>query len=473
MNGISSSQFLSDSIYTQTFQQTVASTIVGTNADNVIVQSVTDTSGSRRKLISTTMGIEVNFTVALVTALYGMNPVAAYSAVTSQLVTNVQSGSFASQLIQNAAVNGATALQLVSVSAVAVANKATQSPSLAPTAKPTPITFYIPIIPKTNKPTVSSDSLTPGAIFGIALSSVIVFASTLYLALYFCIRHTLVVDGLPKGYSEAELLQTLPGSLSITRLPDGESAFVAFDTHAHAHTIMINEKWGSWHMGQNRLRLSWEKPFLVDFFLRVCCSCTNASREELKYVDEADDISEDFHREVHDLDDAYDHAHDMLKSQNNSHQNSPTVGNRELAILSPVAGKSRLGADNDSILIDLAHEYMEYPKIPVVSRSIYDDGFLDHYVNSDGAAEPRAGGGAGAVHSKAPIVPQQDSYEAPSTITSRGVLVPIIGQDEKGARLGHGYLPQVDHLAVQAAAGNPTTLGLVPRGTEDKRNERL
>ena len=252
MNGITSSQFLNDPANTLSFQQTVAASISGLSPDDVEINGVNDVTSKRRKLLAATTGIEVNFTAAIATgAQYGKDSASAFAAISSTLDKSVKSGFFAAALAANAAANGATTLQSVSVTQITISNKSTKPPTPSPTPRPTPApTRPIPF--------------AAGSIAAIVVLLSLALSMLAYLLMHYIIRKELMVENLPINFPEGQLKMSKDGILQIIPLSDGRSAIVVFVTHKYANFVIEQ----GWYFCQRRLDIRWARPFQLDYYSR-------------------------------------------------------------------------------------------------------------------------------------------------------------------------------------------------------------
>lgn len=285
IEGISASEFFSSPLNSLTLQQTVANSIDVATESEVLIQSVTDLSDLQRRrhrrLSSVApIGISVNLTVAFVTGQYGQNALLAYTAVSSELISSVASGSFSALLSANAVYNGASYLQSVFIVSVSVLDKATPSPTTSPTTPPSRAPTNLP----PPKPFIA------GGIAGIVIAGVLILPLIMYCIVYFTFRKNLIVGGLPEDFSTIDLKKLFPGATSVVKLKSG-AALVRFDSHGHAEITEINGKAQRLKfLGQTISEIHWAKPAIIDYLSHYCCGTEllPAGEDEAPFVDPSD-----------------------------------------------------------------------------------------------------------------------------------------------------------------------------------------
>lgn len=227
-------------------------------------------SRSRRILTAGSVGVNLNFTIIVVTGRYGSSSSAAYSLVSSQLVASVTSGSFTSQLITNAGYNGVTSgIQSLQAASISVFNKVTIAPSPQPSPYPTAVK------PTTRPSTHAPTTLPKGAAAGIGIGVAILFGLVSYLVTFYAFRCSLIVDGLSPNYTEQDVHQAFPQCKAASLFDQGRAAIVSFPSHAAAKeafvlattNVSLYDKYS-----KRKLHVSWIMPFCLDEVLRTWCN---------------------------------------------------------------------------------------------------------------------------------------------------------------------------------------------------------
>lgn len=182
LTGCNAATFAASPTAQLTFRQTVADSTVSITADDVVITDISDPAARRlRSLLAVGDDAIVNYNISLaVTGGSGYSSASdAYTAISSALVTSVNSGSFTTALVTNSAAStdnifAATTANTITEYSFVTETVDTPVPTVAPTYAPTYKSKY-----RTSK--ALDANVTLGAIIGTLLGILVLVIVAMYV----------------------------------------------------------------------------------------------------------------------------------------------------------------------------------------------------------------------------------------------------------------------------------------------------
>jgi hypothetical protein len=230
LSDMNSTIWYSNSNIAISFQQAVATAAGnGVQYTDVEISSVADTSSAASRELRS-VGAQASASVGSVTVAYAIKYTAAgYSSstaamanITAALQISVNSGVFSAYLQAFGSSNGVSS-QLSGTDATSLTVVTTSAPTAMPTSS-------------------SSSGLGDGAIAAIIVCSIFGAFCIFGVIVWRNTRKIIVVASLPIGFSENDLMVSLPGAVAVRKADNGVCAYVEFETHPMAQDLINRSK---------------------------------------------------------------------------------------------------------------------------------------------------------------------------------------------------------------------------------------